>query len=173
MSNRCTLLLTLTLITLWVPMLANAQTMSSSNYEIQWDTNASGGLSLSSSYTLRDAALQSTPPGLSLSASFSLTGGFHSPPDDDADSLRNFVDNCTQIANEDQRDTNGDGFGNACDADLNNDGVINVVDLGLLRSVFFTADADADLNGDGVVNVVDLGLLRAAFFSAPGPSGLN
>ena len=169
MLNRFGLLL----VTLLATPLALAQTMSSTNYKIQWDSDASGGVSLSPSYSLTDSAMQSTPPGLSLSASYSLTAGFQSPPDDDQDQLRNFLDNCTLIANSDQRDTNGDGFGNACDADLNNDGVINVVDLGLLRSVFFTANADADLNGDGVVNVVDLGLLRAAFFSAPGPSGLN
>ena len=29
------------------------------------------------------------------------------------------------MANPDQRDTNGDGFGNACDADLNNDNIVN------------------------------------------------
>ncbi|MEO1576009.1 MAG: dockerin type I domain-containing protein, partial [Pseudomonadota bacterium] len=59
-----------------------------------------------------------------------------------------------------------------CDADLNNDNVINVVDLGLLRAVFFSNDADADFNGDGVVNVIDLGIMRQSFFGAPGPSGL-
>ncbi|MFK8015477.1 MAG: proprotein convertase P-domain-containing protein [Gammaproteobacteria bacterium] len=93
-------------------------------------------------------------------------------PDSDGDGVEDAADNCTLVPNADQRDTNGDGFGNACDADLNNDGVINVADLGLLRAVFFTADADADLNGDGVVNVADLGILRASFFGAPGPSGV-
>ncbi|MEM7675702.1 MAG: hypothetical protein AAF449_06825, partial [Myxococcota bacterium] len=68
---------------------------------------------------------------------------------------------------------NGDGYGNPCDADLNNDCIVNVVDLGILRTVFFTNDADADLNGDGEVNVVDLGFLRALFFGAPGPSGVT
>ncbi|MEO1574580.1 MAG: proprotein convertase P-domain-containing protein, partial [Pseudomonadota bacterium] len=77
--------------------------------------------------------------------------------DSDGDGIADDVDNCTLAANPDQTDSNGDGFGNACDADLNNDCVVNVVDLGLLRSVFFTADADADFNGDGIVNVVDLG----------------
>jgi subtilisin-like proprotein convertase family protein len=91
-------------------------------------------------------------------------------PDADGDGVADDADNCTLVANADQRDTNGDGFGNACDADLNNDGIINVVDLGLLRTVFFTNDADADFNGDGVVNVVDLGVLRATFFGPPGPS---
>ena len=92
-------------------------------------------------------------------------------PDTDEDGIPDDADNCTLVPNPDQRDSNGDGFGNVCDADLNNDLVINVVDLGLLRAVFFTADADADFNGDGVVNVVDLGIMRAAFFGPPGPSG--
>ncbi|MFK8015612.1 MAG: spondin domain-containing protein [Gammaproteobacteria bacterium] len=92
--------------------------------------------------------------------------------DSDGDDIGDDVDNCTVTANAAQTDSNGDGFGNACDADLNNDCTINVVDLGLLRSVFFSADADADLNGDGVVNVVDLGLMRSAFFASPGPSAV-
>ncbi|MFK8016896.1 MAG: thrombospondin type 3 repeat-containing protein [Gammaproteobacteria bacterium] len=92
--------------------------------------------------------------------------------DTDGDGVVDDQDNCTLVVNSDQRDTNGDGFGNLCDADLNNDGVINVADLGLLRNVFFSDDADADFDGDGVVNVADLGLLRASFFGAPGPSGI-
>ncbi len=36
-----------------------------------------------------------------------------------------------------QRDTNGDGFGNACDPDLNDDGIVNFSDLALLKRVFF------------------------------------
>ncbi|MFK8016298.1 MAG: trypsin-like peptidase domain-containing protein [Gammaproteobacteria bacterium] len=91
--------------------------------------------------------------------------------DTDGDGVQDAADNCTLIANADQTDADGDNYGNACDADLNNDGVINVVDLGLLRSLFFTTDAVADLNSDGVVNVVDLGILRSQFFGAPGPSG--
>ena len=92
--------------------------------------------------------------------------------DSDGDGVADDVDNCTEVANADQIDSNGDGFGNLCDADLNNDGVINVSDLGLLRLAFFSDDADADFNSDGVVNVSDLGLLRLSFFGAPGPSGL-
>ncbi|MFK8014877.1 MAG: family 16 glycosylhydrolase [Gammaproteobacteria bacterium] len=91
--------------------------------------------------------------------------------DVDEDGVDDASDNCTDLANADQRDSDGDGYGNLCDADLNNDCVINVVDLGALRAVFFSADEDADLNGDGVVNVQDLGLLRNQFFGVPGPSG--
>jgi hypothetical protein len=38
--------------------------------------------------------------------------------------------------------------------------------------VFFGADADADLSGDGVVNFIDLGVMRSLFFQPPGPSGV-
>ncbi|MFK8014271.1 MAG: hypothetical protein AB8G17_02365 [Gammaproteobacteria bacterium] len=93
--------------------------------------------------------------------------------DADGDGVLDTADNCISESNADQRDTNGDGYGNACDADLNDDCVVNVSDLGLLRSVFFDtgADLDADFNGDGVVNAADLGILRSVFFGAPGPSG--
>ncbi|MEO1574563.1 MAG: LamG-like jellyroll fold domain-containing protein [Pseudomonadota bacterium] len=92
--------------------------------------------------------------------------------DSDNDGVGDPFDNCTEAFNVDQRDSNADGYGNVCDADLSNDGVVNAVDLGLLRTVFFTDDADADFNGDGTVNIVDLGIMRARFFEAPGPSGL-
>ncbi len=93
--------------------------------------------------------------------------------DVDEDGVADLEDNCVFMTNADQRDSNADGFGNLCDADLNDDLIVNVVDLGILRTRFFSDDADADFNGDGTVNVVDLGLMRARFFLAPGPSGLE
>ncbi|MEO1574061.1 MAG: thrombospondin type 3 repeat-containing protein, partial [Pseudomonadota bacterium] len=103
------------------------------------------------------------------------TSGFLAPTlnlafvgDADGDGVPDTDDNCPQLQNADQRDTDADGFGNRCDADLNNDGVVNVIDLGLLRARFFSSDPDADFNGDGVVNVVDLGILRSLFFLPPG-----
>jgi hypothetical protein len=103
-------------------------------------------------------------------------GAFESstpPPDADGDGVPYGSDNCVSVFNPDQRDTNADGFGNACDPDFNQDNVVNAVDLGHLKSLFFQADADADLNGDGVVNAVDLGTLKSRFFKPPGPSGLT
>ena len=91
--------------------------------------------------------------------------------DTDGDGVIDRDDNCSAVVNPDQRDTDGDGFGNRCDPDLNNDGIVNVVDLGLLRERFFSADPDADFNGDGTVNAADLGVLRAFFFGSPGPAG--
>ncbi|MEM6638995.1 MAG: hypothetical protein AAF610_03750, partial [Pseudomonadota bacterium] len=100
--------------------------------------------------------------------------------DDDLDGIRNPNDNCLLAFNPDQRDSDADGFGNVCDADIApsiNDCVVNVLDLGALRTAFFATPAsqnwnpDADFNGDDVVNFLDLGVLRQAFFQAPGPSG--
>ena len=92
--------------------------------------------------------------------------------DADGDGVADDADNCLTVANPDQRDSNADGFGNLCDADLDNDCTVNFIDLGLMKSVFFSADPDADLDGDGSVNFVDLGKMDAAFFHAPGPSGV-
>jgi hypothetical protein len=102
-----------------------------------------------------------------------------SAQDADGDGTADDVDNCINAPNGPtlrdlgqniQRDTNGDGFGNVCDADLNDDGIVDFLDLGAFSSVFFSADADADLNGDGVVDFLDLGRLSALFFLAPGPT---
>lgn len=92
--------------------------------------------------------------------------------DSDNDTVGDACDVCTLVANTSQLDSNGDGYGNICDGDLNNDGITNSLDLGILQSVFFTADADADMNGDGFVNSLDLGLYQQVFFKAPGPSAL-
>ncbi len=94
--------------------------------------------------------------------------------DSDGDGVSDDSDNCIDVANPDQRDTHGDGYGNICDPDLDNDGIVNVLDLGILRNAFFDSGAglDADLNGDEVVNTVDLGIMKSYFFGPPGPSGV-
>ncbi len=98
-----------------------------------------------------------------------LAGGL----DGDSDGVADYADNCVNLANPDQRDTNQDGYGNLCDADLDNDGFTNFVDLSLFKSVFLTADMDADFDGDGNVNFVDLSLMKALFLAPPGDSGMS
>lgn len=87
-------------------------------------------------------------------------------------------DNCVGISNPDQRDTDGDGYGNRCDPDLNNDGIVNFADLASFKKVFGFGsndqyfDADVDFDGSGRVDYEDLDILRAFFGKAPGPSGV-
>jgi len=94
------------------------------------------------------------------------------PIDPDGDGLVDWDDNCRDISNPDQQDTDGDKYGNACDADFNNDNIVNSLDIGLLKQMFLTTgDVQADLNGDSVVNSLDLGLFKARFLQPVGPSG--
>lgn len=90
--------------------------------------------------------------------------------DIDGDGVLNALDNCYEVANADQRDTDSDGFGNLCDGDLNNDCAINIADLAIFKSAFLSSDPDADFDGSGSVNVADLSRLRAWFLGKPGPS---
>lgn len=92
--------------------------------------------------------------------------------DTDGDFVKDGIDNCTLKSNADQRDTDGDGFGNVCDPDLNNDGIVNDTDTAIMKSRFYTTDPDADLNGDGAVNTGDLAILKSLNGKPPGPSGL-
>ncbi len=102
-------------------------------------------------------------------------------PDADDDGVPDPADNCIEVANgpivrdaggTSQLDADADGYGNLCDADLNNDGAVDFLDLGALKSRFFSEDPVADLNGDGHVDFLDLGRMKAAFFAPPGPSAL-
>ena len=101
--------------------------------------------------------------------------------DSDADGIEDNLDNCINAPNGPlildaggniQRDTDGDGYGNVCDADINqpNDGITNALDVGTLKAQFLTSGPDADFNGDGIVNALDVGILKQYFLQTPGPS---
>ena len=98
--------------------------------------------------------------------------------DVDSDGVLDANDNCTLVANPTQLDADVDGYGNICDADLNNSGTVTTADFGLLRSVLGqvaganAVAALADMNGSGTVTTADFGLLRARLGTTPGPSGL-
>jgi len=92
----------------------------------------------------------------------------------DTDGVLDALDNCTLVKNTDQRDTNGDGYGNLCDADFNNNGVVDSNDGAMLKAAFGSSDfPDRDLNGNGVVDSNDGARLKARFGLPPGPSGLG
>ena len=100
--------------------------------------------------------------------------------DADNDGLSDSADNCINVANNGQpntgpaqNDTDGDGIGNMCDADFDNNCSVNFTDLGEMKAEFFhTGALEEDMDGSGSVNFADLGLLKAGFFLPPGPSGV-
>ena len=68
--------------------------------------------------------------------------------DMDMDNVLDSIDNCTSIANTNQRDTDGDGMGDACDDDDDNDGVVDSLDcFPTLASISFKP---GDACSDGV-----------------------
>ncbi len=98
--------------------------------------------------------------------------------DTDGDGVVDGQDNCSDSFNPDQLDADSDGYGNICDADLNNSGLTTTIDYNLLRgclnqpSAASALCAAADLNGSGLVTAIDFNMLRARINTAPGPSGL-
>ncbi len=103
-------------------------------------------------------------------------------PDSDGDGVDDPDDNCMLVPNPDQCDTNLDGLGNVCDADVTNDGVVAILDFNVLRSNFGkTCDpirpwgdcADTDFTCDGSVAILDFNILRSTLGGPPGPSGLS
>lgn len=102
-------------------------------------------------------------------------------PDTDGDGVGDAVDNCIAVANDGQHDSNGDGIGNLCDADLTGPGgfedcLVNFLDLHAVAEAFFSRpglpawNPDADLDNDGQVNFIDVQQVRRQFFGPPGPS---
>lgn len=118
-----------------------------------------------------------TAGGIAVSVD-SARAGSCADNDADCDSIPDSVDNCTLVDNADQRDTDGDDIGNACDADIAvpNNCIVNAVDLGRFKLAFFSTpmainwNADADFDGNNIVNAIDLGVIKQQFFRAPGPS---
>jgi hypothetical protein len=90
--------------------------------------------------------------------------------DADADGVADANDNCLGVKNTNQSDTDGDGFGDLCDADFDQSGMVNSLDLAILRDAFGTRTSKGDANGDGIVNSLDLAILQSRFGKAPGPS---
>ncbi|HEY5657832.1 MAG TPA: thrombospondin type 3 repeat-containing protein [Myxococcota bacterium] len=109
------------------------------------------------------------------------------PVDDvDSDGVPDNLDNCLTVPNgavdqptgalAAQCDTDADGYGNACDPDVSNDGVVGGPDYGPITASFGGAghpSNSADVNCDGLVGGPDYGPVTANFGGNPGPSGLS
>jgi len=116
--------------------------------------------------------------GVLISSALIGWAGLAWAADADGDGIDDSVDNCTAAANADQTDTDQDGFGNACDADLDNDGVVGGSDFEIVVASFGSADGDAnfvpaaDHDGDGVIAGSDYGFQTSRSGLPVGPSGL-
>ncbi len=112
------------------------------------------------------------------------TRDWTSTGDLDGDGVPDAADNCLAQANPAQRDSDTDGYGNRCDPDVDNDGVVEsswgqiypMDARGDLETIALTIrggrfDPDHDLDGDGRVDETDLALAQLWLFRAPGPSG--
>ena len=115
-----------------------------------------------------------------LIAGLSLAAAAESAPDTDGDGVPDSLDNCTTVPNPPpvfDCDTDKDGYGNRCDGDLNNDGLVDGLDFIALQACSASgSDPDGvgcDLNCDTLSN--DLSTFREAFEAGavPGPSGLE
>lgn len=104
----------------------------------------------------------------------------------DQDCVPNILDNCPNTHNESQLDSDGDGFGDACDlcptiadlcpgccqlaGDANFDGSTNIADVTFLIARIFASGfappchESADANGDSKINISDVTFLIARIF---------
>ena len=131
-------------------------------------------------YVMQDGFLQDvrdwfSPGQTVLAYGLNNSNGFialGSSPDTDADAdgVIDVNDNCVVTSNTNQRDSNGDGYGNICDPDLDNNGVVQAADLAIFKPFFFRPDPDADFDGNGIVQAADLAIMKKMFFLPPGPS---
>jgi hypothetical protein len=99
-------------------------------------------------------------------------------PDTDGDCVPDSMDDCSEVPDPEQIDADGDGYGNACDADYDNNGAIGASDFNRMRLGFGRAESDPlydpslDSQGDGIVGASDWNLLRSRIGSQQiGPSG--
>jgi hypothetical protein len=101
-----------------------------------------------------------------------------SGPDSDDDGAPDPEDNCRDVANATQVDSDLDGYGNLCDPDVDNDGVVGSADFLQVRARFGARTGDAayeeavDLNWDGAIGTPEFVRVIAAWGRPPGPSGL-
>ncbi|MBX3125461.1 MAG: thrombospondin type 3 repeat-containing protein [Polyangiaceae bacterium] len=70
------------------------------------------------------------------------------PVDTDGDGIEDGKDNCPTVKNANQKDTDGDGKGDACDPDMDGDGVPNAQDNCPLIKNAGQLDTDGDGMGD-------------------------
>lgn len=97
-------------------------------------------------------------------------------PDLDQDGIPDKRDNCLTVPNPGQEDYDHDKCGNHCDADYNQDGLVDAADFAIFEDCFdflrppklICDHAPEEL--DGVVSILDFSIFRYQWFAGvPGP----
>lgn len=89
--------------------------------------------------------------------------------DSDGDTIADVEDNAILVFNTDQADSNGDGYGDVLDADMDGNGRVNALDFSILASSFNTQAGDpdfdvrADLNYDNRITALDFSVFSPHF----------
>ncbi len=104
--------------------------------------------------------------------------------DADNDGVGDVCDNCREAYNPDQWDSNSEEddnisisgeqhYGNICDPDFNNNGIVGLEDFNEFRRYFRQTvppgPGDIDMNGNGIIGLDDFSILRRYFRKIPGP----
>jgi len=126
--------------------------------------------------------------GRSVVNAFELISAGGPAEDSDGDGINDDMDNCPDVANPDQADTDCDGFGDACDepagcacpGDLNGDGQIDLEDLQAVAGILLDVGSPfiapippaplcAELTGDSQVDLEDLQAVASILLDAGSP----
>jgi hypothetical protein len=94
--------------------------------------------------------------------------------DSDGDGVYDVQDNCLDVSNAEQADTDEDDCGNLCDADYDNNGSFGFTDFGLFVPTFGTDDEEMchiEPVSGCTVTFADFGFYLGNFGGIPGPSG--
>ena len=73
--------------------------------------------------------------------------------DQDGDLFADYNDNCPQLINANQLNTDGDDLGDDCDDDDDNDGIPDTTEIEYALDPLNEADGSLDLDGDGLTNL--------------------
>ena len=104
--------------------------------------------------------------------------------DIDEDGVSDQSDNCINVPNGTnnnidpnacqifQYDVDNDGYGNVCDADLDNDGIAGGTDWLILARNYGMVSDIADITCNGIVDAPDIMAFLVSFGNPPGPSGI-